>query len=394
MIYVVHHTIKRPSGRLHSIAANYDEGIMPTIFKRPYGFQLRVTHKLLPKDLWATFDDYDTAERYGKQLEGLLAQGIVPASLLERGRDKQEIWTVQRCIVEYIRHNSVPLSEQKLLDTVLPTVAALSTATLNYDWAEAWVRQMKRNQHLAPSTIRHRHGALARCFDWMTRKHPEIMAQNPLRLLKRGFSTYTEADAEALAATGRQARYDEQRDRRFHADEEERILAQLADREDERLLFRLALDTAMRLRECYTLELEQVKLSQRTITLERTKNGDTRQVPLPSTIVPLLSTYFADRCKVIASRHGRIFPFWSGDRDERVLDKVTADLSTTFAVIFEAAGAPDFRFHDLRHEATCRLFERTTLSDTLIAKITGHRDPRMLKRYASLRGSDLASHLW
>jgi hypothetical protein len=43
---------------------------MPSIVKRPYRFQLRVNHRLLPKDLWATFDDYDTAERYGKQLEG------------------------------------------------------------------------------------------------------------------------------------------------------------------------------------------------------------------------------------------------------------------------------------------------------------------------------------
>jgi hypothetical protein len=34
------------------------------------------------------------------------------------------------------------------------------------------------------------------------------------------------------------------------------------------------------------------------------------------------------------------------------------------------------------------------LSDVLIAKITGHKDLRMLQRYASLRGSDLALHLW
>ena len=54
----------------------------------------------------------------------------------------------------------------------------------------------------------------------------------------------------------------------------------------------------------------------------------------------------------------------------------------------------DLHFHDLRHEATCRLYERTTLSDVLIAKITGHRDLRMLKRYASMRGSDLAVRLW
>jgi integrase len=57
-------------------------------------------------------------------------------------------------------------------------------------------------------------------------------------------------------------------------------------------------------------------------------------------------------------------------------------------------GLDDLNFHDTRHEATCRLYERTTLSDLQIAKITGHKDPRMLMRYANLRGSDLAEKLW
>jgi integrase len=367
---------------------------MATIIKRRYGYQLRVTNKLLPKDVWATFDDYETAKRYGEQLEALLAQGVVPGTLLERGKPKQQIWTGQRCIAEYLRNNSVVQSEQDLLDTVLPTISMLTTSTFNYEWAEGWVREMKRVQYLAPSTIRHRHGALARCFDWLIRKHPEIMAQNPLRLLKRGFSTYSEADAEALAATGREPRFDQQRDRRLHEGEEQRILDQLAGQEEETVLFHLAVDTAMRLRECYTLELPQVQLALRTITLDRTKNGDTRQVPLASTLIPILAAYIEHNGEAIGARGGRLFSFWSGERDTQVLDQVTADLSARFVKVFDAAGSPDLRFHDLRHEATCRFFERTRLSDTLIAKITGHRDPRMLKRYASLRGSDLAAHLW
>lgn len=367
---------------------------MANIIKRPYGYQLCVAHKLLPKRLWITFDDYETAEQYGKQLESLLAQGIVPASLLEKKSSKGEVWTVHRCVAEYRRHNSVPLSDQKLLDTLLPSVATVSTSMLNYEWAEAWVRQMKRDQHLAPSTIRHRHGALARCLDWIIRKHPDIMAANPLRLLKRGFSTYTDGDAEVLAKVGKLPRHDEQRDRRLHEGEEERILEKLLDLPDERMLFQLALNTAMRLRECYTLELSQIALQKKTITLERTKNGDNRQVPLPSNLIPLLSNYMSEKKLDIQHRKSIILPYWSGDRDERILDKVTAELSAQFAAIFRASGIPDLHFHDLRHEATCRLFERTTLSDTLIARITGHRDPRMLKRYASLRGSDLASQLW
>ena len=47
-------------------------------------FQLSVKNRLLPKTLWATFDTFEQADAYGRQLEGLLAQGIVPAALLER----------------------------------------------------------------------------------------------------------------------------------------------------------------------------------------------------------------------------------------------------------------------------------------------------------------------
>lgn len=367
---------------------------MATIIKRPYGFQLRVSHKLLPKDLWATFDTRDAAEQYGKQLEGLLAQGIVPAALLERDQPRNEIWTVHRCIAEYLKHNSVPLSDQKLLKAVMPSVEKISTGSLNYEWAEGWIRDMKRINRLAPGTIRHRHGALARCFDWMLRKHPEIMAQNALRLLKRGFATYTDADIEMLAKQGLGPRVDEERDRRLPPDEEKRIRARLLGRQEELLLFDLTLETAMRMRECYTLHVSQINLPKRTIFLERTKNGSSRQVPLPTSMVQILSAYLEDHHTTIRARQGRLFSFWSGDLAEEVLVATTAALSARFARIFMLSGAADLHFHDLRHEATCRLYEKTNLSDVLIAKITGHKDIRMLRRYASLRGSDLAAHLW
>jgi hypothetical protein len=178
---------------------------------------------LLPKDFWATFDTRDAAEQYGQQLEALLAQGVVPAALLERGDSSQPIWTLQRCVTEYLRNNPVPDLDVRLLDTILVSLASVRTDVLNYDWAERWVDSMKREDNLAPSTIRHRHGALARCFDWMLRKHADIMAQNPLRLLKRGFATYTDADAQILAKSGQEIRVDEERDRRLEPEEETRI---------------------------------------------------------------------------------------------------------------------------------------------------------------------------
>lgn len=357
-------------------------------------FQLRVSSKLLDKPLYATFDTREQAKAYGTQLEGLLAQGIVPKSLLERTKAGQEIWTVSRCISEYLRENSVPVSDIKLLHTIRPLVATASTGHLNYDWAEGWVRGMKRIHNLSPSTIRHRHGALARCFDWMLRKHPGVMAQNPLRLLKRGFATYTDEDKKLLQAAGKSPKIDIERDRRLYAEEEKLILLALDNLPDQKTLFVLALESAMRMRECYTLYIQQISLNKKTIHLDRTKNGDSRQVPLTSTALALLSDYIKNQAQQITEREGRLFPFWNGDLGENVLDTTTSEVSRIFRKVFAEAEIVDLHFHDLRHEATCRLYERTTLSDVLIAKITGHRNLRMLLRYASLRGSDLAARLW
>ncbi|MGB5468765.1 MAG: hypothetical protein WBM84_22075 [Sedimenticolaceae bacterium] len=85
---------------------------------------------------------------------------------------------------------------------------------------------------------------------------------------------------------------------------------------------------------------------------------------------------------------GRLFPFWNGDRSQQALEKATARLSKLFGRVFQHAGCDGLTAHDLRHEATCQLYLRTTLSDLRISKITGHRDLRQLRRYASLRGAE------
>ncbi|NIA57837.1 site-specific integrase [Massilia sp. TW-1] len=245
---------------------------------------------------------------------------------------------------------------------------------------------MKREAHLAPSTICHRHGELARCFDLMLRKHPDVLAQNPLRLLKRGFSTYTEEDRKVLARADREAKYDIERDRRLAPEEETAILNVLEG--DKRVFFILALETAMRIRECYTLDILQVNAAERTIHLERSKNGDNRQVPMSSVVRAVLVDYIAAHRGETSG--GRLFPFWDGDTSVRELDRISAAVLRMFSDAFERAGVVGLHFHDLRHEATCRLYQRTWLSDVLIAKITGHYDLRMLRWYASLKKPDRA----
>ncbi len=52
----------------------------------------------------------------------------------------------------------------------------------------------------------------------------------------------------------------------------------------------------------------------------------------------------------------------------------------------------DLRFHDLKHEATTRVFE-LGLNIMEVSTITGHKDLRMLKRYTHIRASELALKL-
>lgn len=53
----------------------------------------------------------------------------------------------------------------------------------------------------------------------------------------------------------------------------------------------------------------------------------------------------------------------------------------------------DLRFHDLRHEAISRFFERTDLDVMEIKAITGHKTLQMLARYTHLRTARLADRL-
>ena len=134
-----------------------------------------------------------------------------------------------------------------------------------------------------------------------------------------------------------------------------------------------------------TLTVDQIDLARRTIFLDKTKNGSKRQVPMSSVLHGLLEKYLASR----QSDYPSLFS-WG----QLPVKTATNRLSHLFAARFEKAGCGDLRFHDTRHEATARFFERTKLTDAEIAKITGHKDLRMLLRYANLRASDLALKLW
>jgi len=58
-----------------------------------------------------------------------------------------------------------------------------------------------------------------------------------------------------------------------------------------------------------------------------------------------------------------------------------------------AIGAPDLRVHDLRHEATSRLFEDKGFNVIEAAAVTRHKTLQMMKRYANLNPDLLAKKM-
>ncbi|HMM37520.1 MAG TPA: site-specific integrase [Desulfovibrio sp.] len=165
------------------------------------------------------------------------------------------------------------------------------------------------------------------------------------------------------------------RDRRLERGEEEKLhKAATAYGGDMADIITFALETAMRRTELARMRWEHVDLKNRVALLPETKNGDPREVPLSPKALAILKT-----------RRHDLGPVW------RYFSNPNA-ITQAFIRICQRGGLPDLRYHDLRHEATSRLFEKG-LNMMEVAAITGHKTLDMLKRYTHLRASDLASRL-
>jgi integrase len=65
-----------------------------------------------------------------------------------------------------------------------------------------------------------------------------------------------------------------------------------------------------------------------------------------------------------------------------------ASISDKFAKLTKAANIVDLKFHDLRHEAISRMFERGMTIEQ-VRVVSGHRSFEQLARYVNLRAADL-----
>jgi integrase len=132
----------------------------------------------------------------------------------------------------------------------------------------------------------------------------------------------------------------------------------------------IALNTGLRKGEQYRLTWECVNFERRILTIPRTKNGDTRHIPLNTTALLVF--------KVLHARSlgtGPVFPASDGVRlmnSRHWFDKAIKD-----------AGILDFTWHCLRHTFASRLVMAGVDLRT-VQELMGHKTIQMTCRYAHL----------
>lgn len=143
----------------------------------------------------------------------------------------------------------------------------------------------------------------------------------------------------------------------------------------------LSLTTGARQEEIMSLRWGQIDFKRKIITLEKTKNGSKRAIPLVGEAYELLQI----RSKIRDLSDDRIFP---PSKLAKKSDYI--DLRQPWEVARENAGIMDFRWHDLRHTAASYLV-MNGVSLVEVAKILGHRTLAMVLRYAHLSPEHVVS---
>ena len=174
------------------------------------------------------------------------------------------------------------------------------------------------------------------------------------------------------------------RQRRLEAVEEDALLAACKASRAYYLhsLVVLAIETGMRSGELLAMRWEHVNLMSRTVFLPDTKNGSPRTLPLSNRALNAVHA-------LPRAINGRLFT--SGYHSihnafQLVLTKAQVDQPDNVTFL------RGLRFHDLRHEAVTRLFEKG-LNPIEVRMVSGHKTLSMLQRCTHLRSEDLVNKL-
>jgi len=242
-------------------------------------------------------------------------------------------------------------------------VTAFSLANLTRSALVAY--RDHRLRSVSGSTVRHELLVMRRAIEYGRKELGLYLAENPLAWIRLPDEN-------------------EARDRRLKPGEEERLLVECQAARAPYLphIVVLAIETGMRQSEMLALTWDRIDTARRVAYLPTTKNGQPRAVPLTRRAIQALE----------AMRNARIYQWSREPADGPFLHVSATVVRHAFMRARDKAEMPDLRFHDLRHEAVSRLFERG-LNVIEVGSISGHKTLSMLRRYSHLSMDHLLSKL-
>lgn len=302
-----------------------------------------------------TFDNKALAERWAREIENEMDRGdFVDRTEAEKNTLAEVLKRYQK---EISPTKKGAVSEDSRINGILRSrVCKTKMSALSSTQLAAY--RDERLEAVSPSTVNRELNVISHAIEIARREWGIYMPENPVRLVRR---------PKAPRA----------RDRRFVKDEEKRLIAECRDTARNPFLLavvQLAIETGMRQGEIVGIERSRMDLKKRYIVLPDTKNGEQRIVPLSPKAIKVIKA-------LPASVNTKLFP-----------GLTTEAVKRAFIRAAKRAKLDDFHFHDLRHEATSRLFA-LGLNPMEVAAITGHKTLQMLKRYTHLNATDLAKKL-
>jgi integrase len=331
---------------------------MSSIRKRGEKWQARV-HRKENKPIVKSFNNKSDALKWARNIESQLDLGTLAP--------KQTMPRLMPMVDRYVEEVT-PLKKGKSQECYRANqFRKTKLADMNIDKITGEVVAQYRDERLkqvSANTVRLELAFLSVVFE-QCRKEWGLAVSNPIRQIR-------------MPKPGKP------RQRRLEAGEEEALLQACRESGAHYLqtFVILAIETGMRFGELAGVAWDNLNLEKRTIYLPDTKNGSSRTVPLSTRALNAIQTQ-------PRSIDGRLFLAKSGSIRSAFLIALTkAQATQPESRLF----LRELRFHDLRHEAVTRLFEKG-LNPIEVGMVSGHKTLSMLQRYTHIRSQDLVSKL-
>lgn len=328
---------------------------MATIRKRNGKYQVQVRRQGC-KPISKTFLKLDDAKIWARLTEVEADQTGLPVDPRTLAK------TTVAMMLERYRDEVISKKRSREIETIIVN------AILRQPWCKRSLAQIDgatfaeyrdhRLRTVQPCTIKRELGILQHAFDVAAREWSLPLRANPLKSISKPVVS-------------------NRRDRRIRKGELARLFhsARECRSHNMRALILLGIETAMRQGELLAAKWQHIDLSARQWFIPVTKNGESRTIPLTKRCIRVLRTL----------KNGM-------DETANVFSLTSQAVKCAWRRILNRSKIVDLHFHDLRHEAISRFFERG-LSVPEVSLISGHKDARMLFRYTHMTAAHVLAKL-